>query len=138
MKETPNIPLSFPHIPEKVYENIKQVFPAGRSHQHRNLRLCLFIDVKVVAITLPRHDLQVVGRPNRIGQREAAIPLDAQMGFQLFLAQPLKAAVVYGSLSAFVKDASEKFLQEAHRKSSCNTGAANCSAGGFSWVNEQS
>ena len=61
---------------------------AGGGHQHGYPGLVLFVDVEVVAVALPRHDLEVVRRPDGVGQREPAIPLNAQMRFQLLLRGP--------------------------------------------------
>ena len=68
----------------------------------------------VVAKALLRHHLEVVRRANGLGQHEFAIAVDAEVGFQLFLAQALKAAVVDGSGSTLVKNATKELLQEAH------------------------
>jgi hypothetical protein len=69
----------------------------------------------VVAKALLRHHLEVVRRTDGLGQHEFAIAVDAEVGFQLFLAQALKAAVVDGSGSTLVKNATKELLQEAHR-----------------------
>src|SRR5258706_12777791 len=67
----------------------------------------------IVAKALLRHDFEVVRGADRLGQREFAVAVDAQMGFQLFLGQVLETAVVDGGRSTLVEYATKELLQEA-------------------------
>ena len=83
-------------------------------------RACdLFVEIDVVPVALPRDDLQIVRRADRVGQAEARRSGDAQVGFQLLLREPIEAA--RGSpVRAIAKHVAKESFQKAHRRLGCS------------------
>jgi hypothetical protein len=99
---------------QQFHEHLEEVLIRCRPHQdgHAGPRLLVVIDI--VPVTLAGYDLQVVGRANRVGQREVAVANDAQVRFQFFFAQPLEAAGSAGRRCAVSKNIAKEFLQKPH------------------------
>ena len=81
-------------------------------------------------IALGRHDLQIVRRSNRIGQRKVAIAIDFEMRFELAIRQLVEAArAIDQLLDLLVQRVIKELFEESHRRlSGCFLARDGCEA----------
>ena len=77
---------------QKVQKHVEEFFAGNGDHQHRHVGVVLLVVVRVVAVALGGHDLEIVRRPDGVGERIVAVPRHAQMRFQLLFAEVFEAA----------------------------------------------
>ena len=99
---------------QQIHEGLEQVLAGDGGHQHGHAGVVLLVAVVVVPIALARHDLQVVGGADGVGEREVAVAGHPQMRLQFLFAELLEAAGAGGHL-AFAEHVAEKSLQKTHR-----------------------
>lgn len=75
---------------KEVHEDLKKFSPCDCRHKGGCSAATLFVNVRIMTISLLRDNLQVIGGPNGVGEAEIAVVIDPQVRFQFIFRKSLE------------------------------------------------